>query len=75
MPVTSGAPSHTTSSASRASSPSRKTESTFATVSLDVMSPCSRVTPSIGAISWRSMATMRTSEADDVLANSLREST
>ena len=64
IPVTSSAPSHTTRSARRSPSPSRNSASTRCAVSADVMSPWISATPSIGAISCRSTAAVRTSSAD-----------
>mmetsp|Transcript_9434 Transcript_9434/g.40061 ORF Transcript_9434/g.40061 Transcript_9434/m.40061 type:complete len:255 (+) Transcript_9434:256-1020(+) len=54
-PVTSGAPSLTMRSARR---PSPKCDKISRTLAMDVMSPCSCTTPSIGAIGCRSMATI-----------------
>eukprot|EP00962_Isochrysis_galbana_P017526 scaffold5037_cov114-Isochrysis_galbana.AAC.20 len=50
MPVTSGAPSQTTRSASRSASPSRKRESTRSATAESVMSPVICSTPSICAL-------------------------
>lgn len=75
MPVTSGAPSHTTRSASLSWSPSLNVPSTSLIVASEVMSPWMVSTPSIGAISCRSTATILTSPAEAALLRRRRERT